>query len=275
MRKAGTLIAETLAGGFLLIMAGAALADDSRVVDGSEISVTGDGMGTATLLVDGAVLHENGVIYLDPEPVVLDGVKLITGAAGAGGNACNAAPFVLALPTGAPPEFWGPVDSCAYFTPKVEGGKLVFTSDAMAGAPGETWAFSREGGFAPGPAVGFTSTAGWQALDTLSAAHPADALAIAPVMMALQDGIGANYAEYIERITGLGAGDLIDTGYLGSACIKLSCETDWAILYLHRETEGVFAIWHVYGEIENHIFPQDTTIWPPEAMIFLRDRAGE
>ncbi|MBA3910919.1 MAG: hypothetical protein C0524_13855 [Rhodobacter sp.] len=89
------------------------------------------------------------MIHLDPAPLVLDGVTVKTGTAGAGGNACNASPIVLALPKGAAPGFDVPIDSCAYLA-------------------------------------------------------------------------------FAERISGLGAGDLTDGGYLGSACIKLTCEADWA-----------------------------------------------
>lgn len=269
------LMGHVAAGATLALLAGAALAEDIKPVAGHSLAVVGDGSGVATLIVDGAVLHENGVIYLDPEAVIVDGIAVVTGSAGAGGNACNAAPFVLALPEGGAAEFWGPVDSCAYFTPRIDGGKLVFTSDPMPGAAGETWVWSRDGGFSPGPAVGFVPNAGWEALESLAGAHPADALGLAPVTGTLMAGLGADYPAFVERITGLGSGDLTATGYLGEACIKLTCEADWAVLYLDRATEQPFAIWHVYGEIESRIYPQDTTLWPPEAMALLRERAGE
>ena len=113
-----------------------------------------------------------------------------------------------------------------------------------------------------------------EALDSLAGAHPVDAMALAPVLQALQTGLGSDYPAFAERISELGSGDLTATGYLGEACLKFTCEADWALLYLHRETQQVFAIWHVYGEIENRIHPQDTTLWPPEAMALLRERAG-
>lgn len=262
----------SLAGGFALVAA-MALADSRMSVGGHDIAVTDDGAGMAQLMVDGAVMHENGVIYLDPGPVSLGDLTLVTGAAGAGGNACNAAPFVLALPESGAPEFWGPVDSCAYFTPTLADGRLVFAAEPMPGAAGETWLWTREGGFVPGPAVGFVAEGGWDGLDRLAGAHPVEALGLAPVMQALQQGLGADYPAFIERIGGLGSGDLTAEGYLGSACVKLTCEADWAILYLHRETQQVFAIWHVYGEIENRIYPEDTNIWPEEAMAILRGSA--
>lgn len=257
------------------LSAGMGLAEDQITVAGHDITVSENGAGMSALRVDGAAMHENGVIYLDPWPVTLGDVTVVTGAAGAGGNACNAAPFVLALPEGGAPEFWGPVDSCAYFIPRVEGDQVIFASEPMPGAAGETWVWTRDSGFVPGPAVGFVPSAPWEAMDNLAGAHPADALRIAPVIEELQAGLGAEYPAFLERISGLGSGDLTAEGYLGSACIKLTCEADWAILYLHRETQRVFAVWHVYGEIENRIYPGDTNIWPPEAMAMLRNAAGE
>jgi len=233
-----------------------------------QIAVIGTPEGDAHLVVDGAVLMEDGVIYLD-EAVIVDGVPVMTGVAGAGGNACNAAPFVLALPESGAPELSGPVDSCARFTPRIVEGKLVFTSDPMPGAAGETWVWSRDGGFVPGPAIGFVPYAGWEALNALAGAHPADALAIAPVLEALQAGLGDQYPDFIERISDLGAGDLVAGGYLGRACLKFTCDADWAVLYLDAATEQVFAIWAMDGEEELRIWPGETTQWPAQAMAFL------
>jgi hypothetical protein len=261
--------------GAVALLFGAAASAEEMTVAGHRIDVAEDGMGGAALVVDGAVMHENGVILLDAAPQVLDGVTVLTGAAGAGGNACNAAPFVLALPEGAAPEFWGPVDSCAYFTPAAEGGRLVFTSDAVPGAAGESWIWTPDAGFAPGPAKGFAASKGWDAFDSLAGAHPVEALAIAPVLKALQAGLGADYPAFAERISELGSGDLTAEGYQGGACLKFSCDTDWAVLYLHRASKGVYAIWHVAGEVEPKVWPTDTTAWPPEALAALGEAVEE
>lgn len=261
-------------GAAMLFSATVALADDPMSVAGRRVQVTDDGIGSATLTVDGAVLHQDGVIYLDPEPVTLDGVTVLTGSAGPGGNACNATPIVVVLPESGAPEFWGPVDSCAYFTPKLDGAKLVFASDAVPGTPGETWIWTRDSGFVPGPPVGFVADLGWEAMETLAGAHPAEAMAISPVLEALQSGLDADYPVFAERISGLGSGDLTREGYLGEACLKLSCEADWAVLYIDGATQQPFVTWHVTGEIEYRIWPNDTNLWPSEAMAVLRDKAA-
>ena len=153
--------------------------------------------------------------------------------------------------------------------PQVEAGRLVFASDALPGTPGETWIWSPEAGFAPGPAVGFAASAGWDALDTLAGAHPVDAFALEPVLETLQQALGADFPTYARLIGGLGSGNLTAEGYLGSACDKLTCDADWAILYLHRETQGIFAIWQTYDDTSPHVWPTDRSLWPPEALALL------
>jgi hypothetical protein len=93
-------------------------------------------------VVDGEVLHENGVIYLDEAVQTLGGVMVVTGVAGSGGNACGAAPFVLALPDGAAPALYGPVDSCREFTMQVQPDALVFSTEPLPSEPGEIWVWN-------------------------------------------------------------------------------------------------------------------------------------
>jgi hypothetical protein len=273
MRKTG----QVAGGAVLALILGVTIApaQDRLGVAGHDVQVSGLDTGATVLMVDGQPLHENGVIYLDPKPLTLDGVTVVTGSAGAGGNACNPAPFVLALPEGGPPEFWGPLDSCAYFTPSLRDGRLVFVSDPLPATPGEAWAWSREGGFVPGPAVEFVAKAGWDGFDKLAGAHPVDALALMPVLETLQQGLGADFDVYAGLISGLGSGNLTGEGYLGSACLKLTCDTDWAILYLHRETKGIFAIWQTYEDSKPHVWPTDRALWPPEPLTLLDWSAPE
>lgn len=245
------------------------LADEKLTIAGHEIVVTSDGIWSATLAVDGVVLHENGLIFLDPEVQDLGGLAVVTGVAGAGGNACNAPPFVLALPEGAPPQFFGPVDSCAHLVPSVEAETLIFASAPLPGYPGEVWVWTPGKGFAAGEPVDFAASLGWEAFDTLAETHPADALAIAPVLEALQAGLGPDYPVFAERISDLGSGDLTPEGYLGRACIKFTCDDDWALLYLDRASQGVFAAWAVTGDPAPRHWPKDMADWPGAAQAAL------
>lgn len=271
MRKIGHLA------GVLAVLCGTTAGAEGLTVAGHALEVKDDGMGSAALLVDGEVLHENGVIYLDAAPQEVGGVTVVTGVAGSGGNACGAAPFVLALPEGAAPQLYGPLDSCREFTLQVQPEALVFSTEPLPSEPGEIWIWNATTGLteAAPEAFGADPGAGWEAMPTLAQAHPVDAMKLAPVLQALQAGLGAEYPVFAERISDLGSGDLTAEGYLGQACLKYTCETDFAVLYLHAPSQQVFAIWHVDGEVEPHVWPQDTTLWPPEAMATLREVAGE
>lgn len=258
------------------LWAGTAQAQDLSVA-GHQITITDDGMGGAALVVDGEVLHEDGVIYLDEAAQVVGGVTVITGVAGAGGNACAAAPFVLALPEGAAPALHGPLDSCREFALQVQPDALVFATDPLPSEPGEVWVWNPATGLTEALPEAFSADpgAGWAAVAGLAQAHPVDAMKLAPVLSALETGLGVDYPVFAERISDLGSGDLTAEGYLGQACLKFTCDADWALLYLHPATEGVFAAWHVSGDIEPRVWPADTTLWPAEAMAALRGAVGE
>lgn len=271
MRKIGCV-----AGMLAAFLSSTALAEGLAVA-GHEITVRDDGMGSAALLVDGEVLHENGVIYLDEATQTLGGITVVTGVAGSGGNACGAAPFVLALPEGAAAALYGPLDSCRAFTLQVQPEALVFATEPLPSEPGEVWLWTPAEGLTQGAPEEFAAVAqgGWEAVPTLAGSHPVDAMKLVPVFSALETGLGAEYPVFAERISDLGSGDLTAEGYLGQACLKVTCDADWALLYLHPATEGVFAAWHVEGEIEAHVWPADTTLWPAEAMAALRGAVGE
>jgi hypothetical protein len=265
-----------MVGVLTVLWTGSALAEGLSI-GGHEITVKEDGMGSAALMVDGEVLHENGVIYLDGAVQTLGGVTVVTGVAGSGGNACGAAPFVLALPEGAAPALYGPVDSCREFTMQVQPDALVFSTEPLPSEPGEIWVWNPVSGLTEALPEEFSADtgAGWEAMPTLAEAHPVDAMKLVPVLAALQAGLGEAYPAFAERISDLGSGDLTAEGYLGQACLKFTCDADWALLYLHPATESVFAAWHVGGEIEPHVWPADTTLWPAEAMAALQGAVGE
>ncbi len=264
------------AAGALTLVWGATAGAEALSVAGHHLEVRDDGTGNAALLVDGEVLHENGVIYLDA-PIQVAGQTVVTGVAGAGGNACGAAPFVLALAEGAAPALFGPVESCREFSVQVQPDGLVFATEPLPAEPGEIWVWTPISGLTEALPEEFTadSDAGWEAVPTLAQAHPVDAMKLAPVLQALQAGLSADYPVFAERISDLGSGDLTPEGYLGRACLKFTCDADWAFLYLHPATEGVFAGWHVMGEIEPRVWPADTNLWPAEAMAALQAEAGE
>lgn len=256
-------------------LAAAALAEEVRqelkpLSGHGQIAVISDADGDAQLVVDGLVLLEDGVIYLD-EPVVVGGVPVVTGLAGTGGNACGAAPFVLALPQGAAPALYGPIDSCREFAVQLQPEALVFSTDPLPSEPGEIWVWNPVTGLSEAEPEDFAAdpTKGWEALPDLALAHPVEAMNLAPVLSALQAGLGPDYPAFAERISDLGSGDLVSGGYLGRACLKFTCDADWAVLYLDAATEQVFAIWQVGDEGVPRLWPADRAGWTEGALAVL------
>jgi hypothetical protein len=242
-------------------MAGAETVQELHEVAGHKVALVETDAGNKRLVVDSQPLHEDGLILLDPQATVA-GETVLSGVAGAGGNACNAAPFVLLLPQGAPARLDGPLDSCAWLERQVQPGGLVFASESLPGVPAEIWTWTPAGGFAAAPPEEFAPDAamGWAALPALAGAHPAEALKLAPVYAALQGGLDAAWAEFAERITGLGSGDLLPGGYRGEACLKPVCASDFAVLWLDEAGQGIYAYWRVDGK--GLVWPADTKTWP-------------
>lgn len=228
------------------------------------------------LTVDGAEVLSDFLIFAD-DTQTLPGGAVLYGVAGAGGNACDAAPFALWLPEGGAAELSGPIETCSYLegTP-IEGGR-AWSSAMLPGRLTEHWQWT--------PAKGMQALAptpfqpdegrGWEDLPSLAGQHPSEALRLDPVYTALTEGLGeTGFRAFAERITELGSGDLTADGYLGRACLKVSCDTDWAVLFLDRASQQAFAIWNVGGEAAPQVWPADTGAWPEPAKVALREATG-
>jgi hypothetical protein len=256
-----------------LLFASAAAAQEMEVA-GHSVSVAPGVDGGQALVVDGEIVMIHGLVLLDAVPQVVNGVTVVTGVAGLGGNACNAAPFVLALPAGAGPALSGPVDTCAYLEMTAGPATLVFTGTATPETPAEVWVWAPETGFAAGAPQPFAPDAalGWDNLAALDGAHPIDALRLATVEADLKTAFGPDWPAFTERLSGLGSGTLTAEGYLGEACIKFTCETDWALLYLHARSRRAYAVWSDGSALR--LSPPDPGLWPEEAAAALRVRTG-
>ncbi len=216
------------------------------------------------LTVDGHVVHTDGLILLDADPQMIGNTTVITGVAGSGGNACGAAPFAIRIDAGAKPVVSGPVDSCREFDMTVGVDRITYTSTATPAEPGETWIWSPDDGFLTGPDIPFSADADltWDDLGALVNLHPADALRIPGVLDLLQGALGPDWPLFAERMSGIGSGQMVNGGYLGTVCIKITCDSDDAVIFLDPATRQVFVIYHVYGEAGDRIWPQDLGVWP-------------
>ncbi|PTE16016.1 hypothetical protein [Pseudogemmobacter blasticus] len=263
---------------FALVLAGPALAqnaDQILTVNGHSITVSDDGEGTDTLTVDDKVVHTDGDIFLD-SPEKVGGETVISGVSGPGGNACNAAPFVLVLPQGGPARLDGPVETCNGLTLEVRPEALIWTGEATPSLPGEVWSWTPEHGFVAGKPESFASTAtlDWDALPTLAEKHPVEALKIKPVEQELKSALGASWPQFADRISELGSGGLVDGNYLGEACLKFTCDEDYAGLYLDAAKRKVFAFWHVGDAKAPMVYPDDLSLWPEPALAALKAHTG-
>lgn len=259
-----------LAGTALLALVAAALAEegagpkDPRQVAGHEVTVTDTDDFMQELRVDGQVVLEDGLILLDQELTVA-GMPVLTGVSGPGGNACDAAPFVLSLPEGQAARLDGPIDTCSFMALEPGPEALIWSSEPLPDLPGEVWTWTPAAGFAPGADQAFApdTTEGWGDLAVLDRAHPVEALKVAPVYAALTEGLPPAEWETLSRIlSGLGSGGLVAQGYRGEACTKLVCQTEFAILWLDRDRQQVFAFWREDGDATDHMFPADNSQWP-------------
>lgn len=262
----------------LLMMGAAAVAQDSkdsRTVAGHAVSIVEGADFLQVLQVDGKDMHSDGLILLDQEFAV-GGVPVLTGVSGSGGNACDAAPFVLVLPEGQPARLDGPIDTCSYMelTPGEAG--LEWAAEPLPDMPGEVWRWTPDAGFAKGEATAFApdATEGWGDLAALKGAHPVDALKLAPVYAELTQGMSAaDWNSYSAILSGLGSGDLTAQGYRGEACTKLICDSEYAVLWLDQASEQAFAFWVQDGQ-EPRSYPADTGAWPQWVLEDLSARVG-
>lgn len=263
------------AGGVMAALCiGAAAAGDLSLA-GHDVTIVEGGTGSAALVVDGEILHENGVIFLDEAVQEIGGVAVLTGVAGAGGNACGATSFVLALPEGGKAGLFGPLDGCREFALQVQPEALVFATEPLPSQSGEVWVWTLASGLSEASPEEFAGDRGWDAFAGLARQHPVEAMKLTPVLAALKAGLGPDYPDFAERISDLGSGDLTAAGYLGQACLKYSCDEDWAVLYLDPVHQDVFAAWAVAGEAEPQLWPADRVLWPAEALAALPVASGE
>lgn len=254
-------------GGVILVAAVTASVSsyaDEFTVDGHVLDVVRTDAGDDALLVDGQEMQVNGLIMLDEIPLIVGGVTVLTGVAGAGGNACGAAPMVVQFAQEAGAEVFGPIDSCNEFEVSVGVDQITYRSTASPAVPGETWIWRPMSGFERGPPVPFDvdPALSWDNLAALENRHPADALRLIGVMDGLKAGLGENWPLFTERMSGIGSGDIVEGGYLGRVCIKFTCDTDYAVIYLERTAQKAYIIWRVDGEDEVHKWPETVESWP-------------
>lgn len=231
--------------------------------------------GGYRLTADGKVMLEDWQVFAD-EAAEIPGGALIYGSSGPGGNACAAPPFVLWLPEGGMARLDGPADTCSYLEGQRDGDRITWASEPVPGEMTESWIWTAKGGLVAGPSSAFAPDPGrgWEALPELADQHPAEAMRLQPVYEALKSGLGDEFPDFAERISGLGSGGLVGPDYYGEACIKETCDIDMAALWLDAGRREAFAFWRVAEGGELRLYPADRALWPEGALAKLAEAGG-
>lgn len=248
---------------------------DRLDLQGHEVTRSENADFEQVISVDGVEVLKDGQVLLDGITEVA-GQQVVTGISGAGGNACNSTPFVLSLKDGKP-VIDGPIDSCSWFEMTPQDGALIFHSEAFPGSPAEIWTWSPVSGLTEASPEGFTpkSDQGWENFASLDSAHPIDALGFAPVYAEVKAGMSAeDWDAYTGILAQLGSGDLVEGGYRGSACNKLICDTEWAILWIDQASQQAFTMWKGGDDEMPKTWPADPGSWPEWVQLDAASSAG-
>ena len=180
---------------------------------------------------------------LDPQVMQVAGGAALYGVSGAGGNACDHAPFVLYLPEGAPARLDGPIDTCSPLDmdddrrwPALDQPEHPRPDDGDMGLD------ARSGHYRKHARCVCTRRRAWLGArcPTLDQGHPADAVRLEPVYDVLIAGLGAEWDDFATPIGGLGSAGLIGSDYFGEACTKEVCDAEFAGIWLDaRAPRGV------------------------------------
>ena len=251
----------------LLCLPVAARAQDERPreidLGGHQVRVIETDSFEQAVTVDGAELLRDGLIFLDGT-VEVAGESVITGVAGSGGNACDGTPFVVSVKDGTA-KVDGPVDSCRWFDMTVQPDALVFHTEAYPGLPGEVWTWTPVSGLTEALPAAFEPVEGqsWADFSWLEDKHPSDALGFAPVYTAVLAGMSPqDWQQYTSILVQMGSGKLNAQGYSGDACTKTACLSEWAWLWIDKDSQQAVAFWKGADDEEPKSWPADRDSWP-------------
>ncbi|MCY1127749.1 hypothetical protein OU426_12870 [Frigidibacter sp. RF13] len=240
---------------------------DTVDLQGHAIEVVDTEAGQA-LLVDGAKAHEDGVIYLDTQPREVGGATVLVGAAGSGGNICNAGPFVLSLQEGVF-HFDGPADSCAYLEQTIGADAVDFVSAPSAAWAGEHWRWTPVEGLVRLDPVTFKPdpSKGWDQLGELEGAHPLDVFRLGPIADQIYALLGEEEGDtFVDLLSGVGSGGLAAPGYVGSGH---NIDGSYAVVILDAATRQPYLAW-AFGGGEIQTRPEGLENWSPGAIRALK-----
>jgi hypothetical protein len=236
-----------------------------------QVVKTADG-SEEVLMIDGARVHSSYLVIVD-NTLKLGDLTVIIGTSGAGGNACEGAPFVVTFKRNSPPRLDGPIDSCRPVQFRKLGHQLEFWTDALPGLDGQRWSWSATNGFSQPRKSAFRPDRkkGWDAFAKKTAGHPSDVFQYKVIHDQMQSLLGEDFAAYQEQARDLGSGEFAGSVFEGSACTKLTCDSTGAFLIVDTAKKQVFvALKKVNADLIVH--PQRNE-WPEPYVSRLDDWA--
>ena len=241
-----------------------------------------DPLGTASVEINGDIPEHTLVIggvevitdyIVEVEQIgEVGGIPVLLGYAFGGGNVCEGSHFVVALEDNEP-KLYGPADTCAPSQARIETDRITIWTDPSPTFPGATWIWTPEDGLEPGEDIAFVPSAdlGWDDLASRAPRHPGDVLSFGEIATQIDTLLDGNRATYVERIHGLGSGEMQGDDFYGTSCIKLSCDQDRAMLFLDGSERKAYLAWSEGMPNAVRLAPADKGKWSADALRALTD----
>jgi hypothetical protein len=200
----------------------------------------------------------NGIVGVE-EVAIVDGIGVAIGYPGSGGNACDAAPFVLSFPGDKAPRFDGPLDTCDPVTHVISKDEIQFEVKAIPGRDGERWLWTPQSGFQSEGSFKHVESPEktWSDLRSRKIDHPSELFDYADIASQIHALLGTEEKQFLPIITGLGS-------------FKFDkCRFEEALVVADLERERVFIAW----KTENRpiIVRPPLTEWSQTGRTILRD----
>lgn len=202
------------------------------------------------LLIDDQLVLAGAILTIDSIQVIA-GTPVLIGYSSGGGNACEAAPFVLSFPTNGAAKTDGPLETCALTKMVVDEGSLRFEAKALVGREAEVWTWTPVAGFREDASVieMLDPERGWDDLRERLVKNPADLLSYGEIADQMVGLLGAETENFTTILGGVGSGHFKGDDYVGVTCASHQCGSVEAFIYLFTREKRVFLAWKPSDEV--------------------------
>jgi hypothetical protein len=218
-----------------------------------------------TLHVDGAKLHENALIDIHSLAEV-DGGVIAVGSTSAGGNACDADPFIVFAAPKKKPTLIGPVSFCRASLWSISGNTVRLWTPPLPGMDGESWEWTVGGQLKKLGATKHQPKAnwGWDEFKTAKdVAYTIDLFDYQPVSEALYAILGSDASYLIPDLLAVQVGSEHRNGvFVGETCMAHACSTAGTLIAVDANSRQVFVAWK--GQDSDFQFRPEVNKWPDQ-----------